>query len=69
MSDNVENLILEHLRGMRGSQERVEHELHEIKNRITSLESGVAEIRRDSSPDWRPCRALFCDCKWKLLNV
>ena len=51
MSDNVENLILEHLRGMRGSQERVEHELREIKNRITSLESGVAGIRRDSAHD------------------
>ena len=27
MSDNVDNLILEHLRGMRGSQERIEHDL------------------------------------------
>jgi hypothetical protein len=51
MSENVENLILEHLRGMRGSQERVEHELREIKNRITSLESGVAGIRRDAAHD------------------
>lgn len=51
MSDNVENLILEHLRGMRGSQERVEHELREIKNRITGLEAGVAGIRRDSAHD------------------
>ena len=51
MADNVENLILEHLRGMRGSQERVEHELREIKNRITSLEAGVAGIRRDSAHD------------------
>lgn len=51
MSDNVENLILEHLRGMRAGQERIEHELREIKNRITSLESGVAGIRRDSAHD------------------
>jgi len=51
MSDNVENLILEHLRGMRGGQERIEHELREIKNRITSLEAGVAGIRRDAAHD------------------
>ncbi len=51
MSEKVENLILEHLRGMRGSQDRVEQELREIKNRITNLESGVAGIRRDSAHD------------------
>lgn len=51
MTDNVENLILEHLRGMRGSQERMEHELREIKNRITSVEAGVAGIRRDAAHD------------------
>lgn len=51
MSDDADNLVLEHLRGMRGSQERVEHELREIKNRITGLESGVAGIRRDAAHD------------------
>ncbi len=51
MSEKVENLILEHLRGMRASQERMEHELREIKNRITSVEAGVAGIRRDAAHD------------------
>ena len=51
MSEKVENLILEHLRGMRGSQDRVEQELREIKNRITNLESGVAGIRREWAHD------------------
>lgn len=51
MSNNVENLILEHLRGMRNSQERVEHELREIKNRLTNVEVGVAGIRRDAAHD------------------
>ena len=51
MSDNAENLILEQLRGMRGGQDRIEHELREIKNRITSLEAGVAGIRRDAAHD------------------
>lgn len=51
MSDKVDNLVLEHLPGMRGSQERIEHELREIKNRITSVEAGVAGIRRDAAHD------------------
>ncbi len=49
MSENVNNLILELLRETRASQERIEHELREIKNRITSVEAGVAEIRRDTA--------------------
>lgn len=51
MSENVDNLILEHLRGMRSSQDRMEHELREIKNRITSVEAGVAGVRRDAAHD------------------
>lgn len=51
MSENLENLILEHLRGMRVSQERMEHELREIKNRIKSVEAGVAGIRKDAAHD------------------
>lgn len=51
MSDHVDKLILEHLRGMRGSQERIEHELREIKNRITSVEASVAGFRRDAAHD------------------
>ena len=51
MSENVENLILEHLRGMRAGQERIEHELREIKARMSSVEAGIAGIRRDSAND------------------
>lgn len=51
MSDHIENLILEHLHGMRGSQERIEHELREIKNSITSPEAGVTGIRHNSAHD------------------
>lgn len=36
---------------MRASQERVEHKLREIKNRITSVEASVAGIRRDAAHD------------------
>ena len=47
--ENVENLILEHLKSLRSGQDRVEHELKEIKGRLTSLESNFAGGRRDSA--------------------
>lgn len=49
MTDNVENLIVEHLRGLRAGQERIEHELRELKSRMTSVESGIASLRRDGA--------------------
>jgi archaellum component FlaC len=49
MTDNVENLIVEHLRALRAGQERIEQELREMKSRMTSVESGIASLRRDSA--------------------
>ena len=46
---NVDNLILDYLRVLRASQERMDFELCEIKTRITSLESCVSGICPDSS--------------------
>ena len=40
--ENVENLILEHLKSLRSGQDRIEHELKEVKGRLTSLESNFA---------------------------
>ncbi|MEW5891433.1 MAG: hypothetical protein AB1768_20925 [Pseudomonadota bacterium] len=48
MTENVENLILEHLRALRAGQERIEGELKEIKARLTHLESAVIGSRRDA---------------------
>lgn len=47
MTDNVENLILEHLRALRGGQDRIEHELREVQSRQSSLETAVIGLRRD----------------------
>ena len=47
MTDNVENLILEHLRMLRGGQDRIEHELREVQARLSSLEAAVIGSRRD----------------------
>ncbi len=44
MTDNTENLILEHLKRFQAGQDRIERELKEIKSRITMLESTTATI-------------------------
>ena len=44
MTDNTENLILEHLKRFQDGQDRIERELKEIKSRITTLESTTATI-------------------------
>ena len=48
MSDNnIDNLILEHLKRFQAGQERVVIELKEIKSRLSQLEISVAGIRGD----------------------
>ena len=51
MSDNVDNLVLEHLRALRGGQDRIESELREIGARLTSLEACTAG-RRDGAHNY-----------------
>ena len=48
MSENVENLILEHLRVLRDGQDRIEQALREVQSRLSSLESAVIGSRRDA---------------------
>ena len=40
----VENLVLEHLRHMRGQLDRMENDIGEIKSRLGRLEAGLAQI-------------------------
>jgi hypothetical protein len=44
MTENVENLILEHRKRFQTGQDRIEHELREIKSRLGNLESGQASV-------------------------
>ena len=48
MSENVDKLIIEHLRGLRAGHDRIENELREVAARLTSLEGSTAAGRRDS---------------------
>lgn len=47
MTDQVENLMLEHLKRFQAGQERIERKLEEVIVRIGNLEVGVAGLRRD----------------------
>jgi septal ring factor EnvC (AmiA/AmiB activator) len=47
MSESVENLILEHLRGMRGDIAALREDSREVKSRLTSLETAVSAMRRE----------------------
>lgn len=49
MSENVENLLLEHLRALRAGQERMESDLNEIKHRLLGVETGLVGLRRDGT--------------------
>ena len=47
MTDNVENLVLEHLRALRSGQDRIESELRDLKERVSAVETGLNGVRRD----------------------
>jgi hypothetical protein len=49
MSENVDNLILEHLKRFQAGQERIERKLEEVIARIGQLEIGFAGLRRDAA--------------------
>ena len=44
MTDNVENLMLEHLKRFQATLDRIERDLREVKGRVANLEGGQASI-------------------------
>ncbi len=49
MTDNVENLILEHLKKIQAEQSAARERDTEILSRLSHMESGIARISRDES--------------------
>jgi septal ring factor EnvC (AmiA/AmiB activator) len=49
MTDNVENLVLEHLRAIRADIARMERKQDETITRLGRLELAVASLRRDAA--------------------
>lgn len=56
MSENVEHLIIEHLKALRNevkaNQEETREEFREVKARLHSLETGIARIVRDEGQNY-----------------
>jgi uncharacterized coiled-coil protein SlyX len=44
MTENVENLLLEHMKRFQASLDRIEHKIGELTVRVANLESGQALI-------------------------
>lgn len=44
MTDNTENLVLEHLRAIRAEMGSIKDDVREIKSRVNTLEAGQATI-------------------------
>lgn len=47
MSDNVENLILEHLRHIRGKVDQIASDMDDLKARMSSLEVSMVSVKRE----------------------
>ena len=52
LAEKVENLILEHLKAIRTDIGSLRSDSSEIKSRLTSVESGIAGLRRDSASQY-----------------
>jgi outer membrane murein-binding lipoprotein Lpp len=47
MSDNVENLILEHLRHIRGKVDQIASDIDDLKARMSSLDASMVLVKRE----------------------
>ena len=52
MSDNIENLIIEHLKAIRAEVASVKTDTREIRSRISSMESSLARLSRETSSNF-----------------
>ena len=46
--ENVENIILEHLRAMLADVAGIREDMQEVKQRLSGLEAGVGGLKRDT---------------------
>ena len=51
MPDNVESLMLEHLKRFQATLDRIEREIRELKGRQTETHTAVISLRRDQVND------------------
>jgi hypothetical protein len=46
-TENMDNLVLEHLRHIRGKIDKVAEDMDDIKARISSLENSMVSVKRE----------------------
>lgn len=47
MADNVENIVLEHLRHIRGRVDQIADDMSDLKHRMSSLESAMVSVKHE----------------------
>lgn len=47
--ENVESIIIEHLRAMRADTAGIREDMREVKQRLASVETGIGGLKRDAS--------------------
>ncbi|MDP3837438.1 MAG: hypothetical protein Q8Q54_00790, partial [Methylococcales bacterium] len=47
MSDNVENIVLEHLRHIRSRVDQIADDMSDLKHRMSSLESAMVSVKHE----------------------
>jgi hypothetical protein len=47
MTDNIESLVLEHLRHIRGRVDQIADDMSELKHRMSSLESSMVMVKHE----------------------
>lgn len=47
MTENTENLVLEHLRHIRGRVDQIGEDVTDLKHRMSSLESAMVSVKRE----------------------
>lgn len=52
MGEQIENLILEHMKRMQAEMTLIRQDTTEIKSRLASIESGIGRIRRDEATNY-----------------
>jgi hypothetical protein len=53
MTDNLDSLILEHLRAIRADIVGIKDDTREIKSRLTSVEHSIVGLRKESARNQR----------------
>lgn len=49
MSDNMENIVLEHLRHIRSRVDQIADDMSDLKHRMSSLESAMVSVKHEAA--------------------